>query len=229
MGILDIENRTENWKTARSFAPFFGDEVACQELAQRLLEPLGEGLKQDTWVKIELFWKGGRDYAHENMLLGKGISEPYERFFDGLRKDLQDFGEATPNEFNYCPDAPKGVDYLRTNILNTEIDIVLETPRHLFIGEAKDESSLGRDEKYVLMHQLIRQYVTATILTAIIRSRHKGKGKKQIVPFIVANKKKLYGVRNDAQVEFMIHKGWLKEDNILSWEDIETIRRSVER
>lgn len=247
MGILGIKNRTENWKTARSFVPFFRDEIACQELAGRLLKPLGKELAQDASVKIELFWRGGRDYVHGSVpastdrrrkttrprrppariVIGKAFSEPYKCLFDDLRGDLQDFGITLPNYINYCPNAPKGVKRLAKNILNTEIDIVLETRRHLFIGEAKDESQLGRNGKYVLMHQLIRQYVTARILTEIICSVHRSKRRKSIVPFIVANRKKLDSIRNDAQVEFMVHQGWLKEDNILSWEDIEAIRRSV--
>lgn len=224
MGILGIENRTENWRTARSFAPFFGSEVACQKLAGRLLEPLEEELEPGAAAKIELFWKGGRDYAHKRILIGKAFAEPYKRLFDSLRKDLQDFGEATPNDINYCPDAPKGEGRLRKNILNTEIDVVLETSRHVFIGEAKDESPLGRGPKYVLMHQLIRQYVTARILIDVICSRDTSKPNKQIVPFIVANEKKLGSVRSDPQVQFMVHRGWLKEGNILSWGDIDAIR-----
>ena len=66
MGILGIPNRTENWKTARTFAPFFKSCSARAALAKRLLEPLGES--QEGTVEIELFWYGIRDYID---LLGK--------------------------------------------------------------------------------------------------------------------------------------------------------------
>ena len=57
MGILGITNRTENWKTAESFAPFFECDSARTRLAKRLLEPLGKSHEvQPRTVKIELFW-----------------------------------------------------------------------------------------------------------------------------------------------------------------------------
>ena len=225
-GILGIKNRTENWKTARSFAPFFGDEGACRELAQRLL---GETLGPCSPVKIELFWRGGRDYAHTKTIIGKAFADPYKRLFGGLRKQLQDFGMLeVPNDINYCADTHEGVKGLRSNVLNTEIDVVLETPRHIFIGEVKEESELGRDVKYVLVHQLIRQYVTTNILLDIIRVMGTSKPNKQIVPFMVANEGKLSGLKEHEQVEFMDHQGWLrKEDNILSWREIESLRGST--
>lgn len=232
-GILCIKNRTENWKTARSFAPFFGSEVACQALARRFLRPLGVELEQGSCAQIELFWKCGRDYIHTRKVVAKKavpsetFAEPYKRLFGGLRRQLQDFGEEMPLDINYCVDTPEGIEHLRTNISNTEIDVVLETRRHLFIGEAKDESSLRKDTRYVLVHQLIRQYVTASILLDII-CRQEGIQKKQIVPFIVANEKKLANLRKNAQVEFMDRQCWLnKECNILSWDDVESLARRV--
>ena len=56
------------------------------------------------------------------------------------------------------------INKLRDNLINTEVDVVLESPDSLFIGEVKDVSDFGADSRYVLVHQLIRQYVTATIL-----------------------------------------------------------------
>ena len=45
------------------------------------------------------------------------------------------------------------------SLLGTEVDVVLETPKHLFIGEVKHESTFEADGKLVLVHQLMRQYV----------------------------------------------------------------------
>ncbi len=59
MGILDIENRTENWKTARYFSPFFKDEAARLRLVRKLGEP---NETQASEVCIELFWKVMRDH-----------------------------------------------------------------------------------------------------------------------------------------------------------------------
>lgn len=53
---------------------------------------------------------------------------------------------------------------LYNNLLNTEIDIVLQTDTHLCIGEAKSSQKLDATSTHVLMHQLIRQYVMARIL-----------------------------------------------------------------
>ena len=66
MGILGIENRTENWKTARHFAPFFKSASARAALANRLLRPYEESESDAVKaVKMELYWKGMRDYIHE--------------------------------------------------------------------------------------------------------------------------------------------------------------------
>ena len=61
-GILEIENRTENWKTARYFSPFFEDEAAGIRLAKRLGAPQST---EQSEVQLELFWKGMRDYVHQ--------------------------------------------------------------------------------------------------------------------------------------------------------------------
>ena len=72
-GILGINNRTENWKTARYFAPFFANEEARLRLATRLGAP--DGTKAGD-VRIELFWYGMRDWVHCN---GGSVSHD-ERF-----------------------------------------------------------------------------------------------------------------------------------------------------
>ena len=227
MGILDITNRTENWKTASSFAPFFANPVSCQNLARRLLEPLGKKLEEDSSVKIELFWKGVRDYAAAvDKPSPEKMAEIYNRHFPNLRRQIYAFRETQPNnrkfrplqDHNYVADI-ETQDNLYQNLQNTEIDIVLETSKHLFIGEAKHESDFGNDGKHVLVHQLIRQYVTATILLDLIGEN------KQVVPFIVADEENLGKVRNTAQVKFML-QDWLKPQNILSWDCVAAIKTS---
>ena len=64
MAILGITNRTENWKTARYFAPLF--EHRSVRLARRLLtEEEERATLQPGDVRLELFWYGMRDYLHQ--------------------------------------------------------------------------------------------------------------------------------------------------------------------
>ena len=62
MSILGITNRTENWKTAEEFAPFFTCDSARVALAKKLCESEGTHGKD---IQIELFWKGVRDHVHK--------------------------------------------------------------------------------------------------------------------------------------------------------------------
>ncbi len=54
--VLGISNRTENWKTAQVLSCFFGGKAKC------LARLLGEPLDTDEKVKLELYWKGIRDW-----------------------------------------------------------------------------------------------------------------------------------------------------------------------
>lgn len=225
-GILGIKNRTENWKTARYFAPFFEDESARLQLAKRL------GASDDTEekdVQIELFWKGMRDHLHQ-LREGKGRNTDYFPALVSLYKDhfhdlydkIKTFssGDLSFNE-------PQGRNYntshknfeiaLGNNLVSTEIDIVLNAKGQLFIGEAKDEARLDGSGDLVLVHQLIRQYVMATILTG-----HR-KCNREVVPFVV---RKESDGREPLQVQFMKKKGWLPERNVLSWEEIAKLARA---
>ena len=219
MGILGIENRTENWKTARSFAPFFGDRRACASLANRLLKPLGKPQNiQPDEIQLELFWKGVRDYLDQNndknlMQQQQALIEHYQRFFGGLRKEIDDFRSQNRRSFNKLKPHNYSIideDKLFSNLRNTEVDIVLETSEYLFIGEAKDESGFGAISKHVLVHQLIRQYVMATIVANLIGE------KRRLVSFIVGNNPEY--LKNHGQVQFMQSQGWLKKENVLSWD-----------
>ena len=89
---------------------------------------------------------------------------------------------------------------------------MLESQRHLFIGEAKHESDFGADGRNVLVHQLVRQYVTAAILLDLKGS------KKQIVPFVVGEDKDQ--LRRIKQVQFMTERLGMRRDNVLCWDDV---------
>ena len=230
-GILGINNRTENWKTARYFAPFFANEEARLRLATRLGAPENTLANK---VRIELFWTGMRDYLHkleeDSGRKGKRIrlsryylelADIYPRLFGELKQGLEKFNSdgrklKIQNERNYNVDHDDFVRGLGTNLVNTEIDIVLETPETLLIGEAKAEALLDGTSNRVLVHQLIRQYVMAKIL-----AEHRG-CEKEIVQFVVG------GNSNQLQVKFMECQGWLKERNVLCWECVRAIAEGRE-
>ena len=209
-GILGIVNRTENWKTAQLVGLSDAGKVA---LARNLGEP---NITPADDVRIELFWYGVRDGKPD---LADAVAIYHRRFAD-LRQRISDFN-APPfralKDHNYVVSRETQKD-MYNNLRNTEIDIVLETPKHLFIGEAKQESGFGRSGKLILVHQLVRQFVTATILLDLI-----GKSKR-VVPFVVADYEKLDSVNSTAQVAFMVEQGWLKQKNVLSWRDIDAIK-----
>lgn len=219
MGILGINNRTENWKTVQHFHGL--SDAAKVGLVRRLGEPKDTVAEE---VSIELFWHGVRDYAHEHEIEDDDLVEAYEHHFGDLRKDLIDFEhmhelrEPQPHNYTVPVSDRKG---LADNVKHTEVDIVLETPAHIFIGEAKYESGFQPKSSHVLVHQLIRQYVTASILVHLA-----GRRGKRVVSFVVTSEDKVKSIRNAAQVKFMSAKEreWLPESNVLSWGDINDIR-----
>ena len=205
--VLKIDNQSENWKTARCLAPMFGNGAI--RLAERLGEPRGTPAEK---VRLELFWKGMRDYRKENAdnCTDDFLAERYRNRFRNLRRRIKLFGgfqELQPD--NYRADTESRRAKLARNLLNTEIDIVLESPRHLYIGEAKYKGKLHANGTYVLVHQLVRQYVMATILLDL-----KGYD-KVVVPFVLgANSER-------RQIKFMTDRKLMKEDHVLSWSTIE--------
>ena len=183
MSILGITNRTENWKTARSFAPLFKNADLRLKLAKKLGEP--EGTQSDA-VHLELFWNGMRDHLHQTRK-GKGrllnecilqdFAKRYERLFPNLREKVKQFKSEeglslrVPNHWNYDVCTEVGKTKLGNNLYKTEIDVVLETPKHLFIGEAKGETNFGGRGERGLPHQLIREYIMARILVNRLDSK----------------------------------------------------------
>ena len=126
------------------------------------------------------------------------------------------------NDANYDVSKPEREYTLRRNLIHTEIDIVLETQDHLFIGQAKHESGFGVDGKDVLVHQLIRQYVMAKILVDLTRSD------KQVISFVVGDDTDK--MNKYVQVKFMLDQrrrykdqGWLRKGNVLSWGKIKEL------
>ena len=235
MNILGIENRTENWKTAYHFSPFFRYEGARLRLAKKLIanhegkQPsdveLGEGN-----VGINLFWVGMRDYMHkfnkiqnnrvQDVDIIQDLAERYRCLFSDLRTKVCGFQHlrlSHPN--NYDPFVGVNKVKLVNNLVHTEIDIVLETPNHVLIGEAKHETGFDNaDTSYVLVHQLIRQYVTTKVLLDLLEIE---KSEKKVVQFVVADNKD--AAMNFGQVRFLIAQDWMNKDNVLIWEHIKEL------
>lgn len=228
MGILGITNRTENFKTAKTFAPFLVDgndaKKRLVELANRLGKPVGAPtVKESKDVRLELFWKGMRDkLEYGQRHYDPERAAPWVKFYRDHFHDLRDkvenyegFRELQP--CNYRVDDAEQQKSFYNSLLNTEIDIVLETPNHLYIGEAKDESGFHASSKLVLVHQLIRQYVLARTLVSPT-------SQKKVVPFIVRQESEVVQ-EEKAQVQFMKKYYDLEPDNILTWDDVDRIAK----
>ena len=220
MAILGIVNRTENCKTAYYFAPLFRNDASRLALARKLREP-EETIPDD--IHIELYWHGMRDYLlqikrpkESNKQYFPRLAAGYGCLFPSLREKIKEFESEglrlrLPNSWNYDVSDEDSMNSLGTNLVGTEVDVVLESSRHLFIGEAKEEMNLDGNGSRILVHQLVRQYVTAKLLLKLVGV------KKTVVPFLV--RENLKG-REQVQVEFMVDQGWLKREHILTWDQM---------
>ena len=217
MNILGIVNRTENWKTASSFAPLLPD------LGHLLASRLGD--QQNTCsgtVRLELYWKGMRDYFHCHGGRKKAsddkdrISKIYVDLFSNLRDQIVSYGKFRYlQDCNYDVSKEEYKDVFVNNLYNTEIDIVLSSNNDLFIGEAKHEMNFHADSKLILVHQLMRQYVMARILVEYMGC------KQRVVPFVVGDN--VASLKRRHQVIFMLQQGWMREENVLAWSEIDDL------
>ena len=231
MGILGIDNRAENWKTANAFAPCIGEsgKEARRGVAQFLAKNHGLEVGPHEEVTLELFWFGMRDFLYQEEEKRKShaadLADRYNRMFKELRGDVDGFADGTRrladlNDNAYRADDSHQREQLFSNLDHTEIDVVIESDHCLFIGEAKDESPFDAKSTDALVHQLIREYVMATILVDRLGKQ------KHVVPFVVWSRGQ--GEAKPLQVQFMVKKGWLQEDNLLTWEEIaRTVNRAV--
>ena len=221
MAILDIENRTENWRTACALAPLAEKPSARVALASHLV---GSAEQCDDSIELELFWYGMRDYIHECQGKNVGGNEAkfvalYRDCLPDLRRDVERYlecygGLQDLQPHNYVAQE-ETKQKLYSNLVHTEVDIVLQTAKHLCIGEAKRKEAFGSDSEDVLVHQLIRQYAMARVLVEL-----KG-GDKHVVPFVIGDCRESLMRRH--QVKFMIQMGYLRERNVLSWESLSAI------
>ena len=183
---------------------------------------------------MELFWKGARDWLHchpdedRQKKAREELWNSYTANFDLLRNQIcavrsgmkkpKIRGLETDNYATGSDVKERLVDNLR----NTEIDIVLQTSDFLFIGEAKHESTFHANSKFVLVHQLVRQYVTAKVLSNVTGC------KRMLVPFVIGDCRE--HLLKTSQVNLMTQlkrangeAAWMDEDNVLTWNCLENI------
>ena len=218
--ILGIENRTENSKTVQHFHGL--TRKGKVSLVRGLLG--NQEIGDDLDIKINLFWYGFRDYIAQCNEEEKPTKEQVGKIYGDIFGDLQNhvsgfqaqehprsFAGLQPHNYSSAEDF---FQELFENLGHTEIDIVIQCGKQLLLGEAKSESSLNTDSRYVLVHQLIRQHVMATVLAQVAGAD------LEIFHFLVGDADRVQSLRNTVQVKFMIHKGWLKPENVLSWEQV---------
>ena len=247
-GVLGISNRTENWKTVQYYLRLRED--ACGGLcgfAKDVIKAAGSGdvlIKPDD-VSVELFWKGFRDFVcdkSEGELrdIKKKAVGIYTEVFHGLRcevkartgigvngvkfRDLEDFNYEVKGEDDTSSKAVE--DNFFNNLRNTEIDMVIHAKddkecHYLLIGEAKYTQTFNADSKLVLVHQLIRQYVTATVLVKLCKGEYSN---TKIIPFVLCDNMK--STKKSAQVQFMIENQYMSSEKVRGWDDPTTIASS---
>ena len=223
MSIFNIKNRTENWKTAETFVKLVANGD-LEKFAEEIITNAGktELSITDENVCLELFWKGFRDYKYQftngdkskNKELKDKAIKAYKKHFNTLQKKIEDQkNRLKVCDYNYIvPEKPDYKEKLYQNLISTEIDIVISTPKYLLIGEAKLDEDFGSNSKHVLTHQLVREYVMATILTELIKDYNAVK----IIPFVISNK----DVKNCGQIKVMEKFYNLKKENVMLWNDV---------
>lgn len=233
-GILGIPNRTENWLTASTFAAVIAGAWQNELAAQIIGKAKGTQLsfRQDE-VQLELYWKGFRDYCkskgknRKSTAFIRQTADRYQGLFPSLRERIEDYnkraetGQPSLNlkePRNYRVSDNESTQRLYNNLLNTEIDIVLSAPGYLLIGEAKHEETFGADSQHVLVHQLVRQYVMASMVADMVDSDQRRETKTEVIPFIVGDK-----VKKAAQVQLLQYMNMLHLDNVISWDQLKQL------
>ena len=212
-GILGIENRTENWKTARTLVKILNQKKENEFATEIINNTEGQKVKVAQGdVRLELFWKGFRDLvnAGDSERLKTQAIDKYNDF-KGIGRTIRNYGLHVSND-NYETSASDFESRLFNNLRSTEIDIVITSNRYILIGEAKCDEDLGADSRLFLTHQLIRQYIKTDIICKIMGAEVK------IIPFIVC--KDIEKVKNKSQVKLMIEKFGLDPRNIFHWNDL---------
>jgi len=182
----------------------------------------GNETTHDNSMKVMLFplltfYSGTLFISVFGTLYFSVYTEAYIEHFGDLKSRLRDktvkrvYGLTDKNyDTTYINDS----NFL-TNIQNQEIDIVLETDHHFFIGEAKYEvNNFNYNSQCFLSHQLLRQYITTKILL------HDKKINKEIIQFVVCDGSIVENMKNNYQVRFLKKYYDFDTERIVSWDAI---------
>lgn len=222
--MLQIQNRSENWRLAKAFING-GGVLLARSISDRVLSN-SQHRSNTKDIEYELFWTGYRDYCDNvedklrNPELGNRALHFYTEHFNNLYENIEEYNqnnspslEIEREKNNYTVNRETLGDFLK-NLYYTEIDIVIRIENFLLIGEVKHTQTFGSKSEHVLVHQLVRQYVMASILTKELSERDNTA--YTVVPFIIAN-----NIERNGQVRLLESLGWLHRDNIIPWESIE--------
>ncbi|WP_413701091.1 hypothetical protein ACLKMH_04955 [Psychromonas sp. KJ10-10] len=220
--MLGIKNRSESWRMSKLFIDNGGIKLA-NKLANRILG--NAGYCSDSLIEYELFWTGFRDFCNEakhkrtDKAFIDEVVSIYNENFEKLDEEIEKYNKSGKtklriNEGKYkenyqINETSKGV--FINNLFSTEIDLVIKAGKYILIGEFKDTQSFNAKSDYVLVHQLVRQYVMSRVLMDLI-----GKNDYIIIPFVVTER----NVNNNSQIQLMQDLKWLIPENILSWSDV---------
>jgi hypothetical protein len=220
-----IENRSENWLIAKSFIDGNGLKLA-EKITEQVLNNVGYSLDLSVEIEYELFWKGCRDYCDrlekksQNSGFRNRALDFYEKNFNNLPDKIKEFNEKSNspklriNDDNYVVNEER----LINNLYNTEIDIVIKAGSYLLIGEVKHTQTFGADSSHVLVHQLVRQYVMASILIEELFELGILNEKCTVIPFIIADENS--SAKKTGQVKLLQHLKLLNEKNVISWKEL---------
>lgn len=180
-------------------------------------------------TKIELFWNGIRDHLAALKVVRntperrEEFAQIYRSLFPNLRAQLIEDEFNLSSTVNYNPSEESSKTILYHHIHGSETDVVLEAPGYLFVGEAKYGGTFHDYGNKVLVHQMIRQYVIASIILKVLKM-----DTVAIVPFFVGSDDDVEQLKNKGQINFMVKQGWIYRQNILSWGDIERLVRATQ-
>ncbi|TLX46073.1 hypothetical protein C1E24_14990 [Pseudoalteromonas phenolica] len=189
VGNLLAKNRSESWRIAKSFIDYGAEELS-EKIAQDVLNSLHikrGSVQLQKPIQYSLFWTGLRDYCDSHKInrrdldFIKRVKTIYLDKFAGLEQQVYEFAanhkEQSVNirldktKQNYIVNDVSEQRFIN-NLYFTEFDLVIQTGNYLLIGEFKDTQTFGANSKHVLVHQLIRQYVSANILLGLEGSEH---------------------------------------------------------
>ncbi|MCF8011367.1 MAG: hypothetical protein K9L56_08790 [Clostridiales bacterium] len=169
------------------------------------------GLEEDKLdsAKLELFWKGFRDYAAEYKECKENFFVEYKRIIKGIRDAVRKTKLRMRDNYYSDQDREKIFNELR----NTEIDAAIFTEGSICLVEAKRKEKLGSNGKNILAHQLIRQRVMIEVLKALQWD------KRDVFMFVVCDSEKVRSIERMEQLKALNY--WEgKCPHVISWPEL---------